>query len=98
MSNVVSFIPDLPHIPGEIKLWRAVLATVLKDACMKPKDGMNGRTLQAIRQANSWIGTQDFREVCLLADVDPDCVLTGLANGGLKRLLGISFGGRPGED
>ena len=95
MREEISTLNEGPPLSGEVKLWRAVLATVVRDACSNPRHENHSASKQAIRQAQAWLGTADFREVCYLADVDPEYILTGLANGKMEELLKTNYFGTP---
>lgn len=88
------FVVD-PTLPGEVKLWRAVLAINLRDASMDGKRSIRTISEHDIEAAKSWIGSRYFREVCLMAELDPDAILDKLNNGGMERIADIKNQGRP---
>jgi len=55
----------------ERDIWQAVLIRVIRDLCPNGYSGHQDRL-----SAERWVGTYpgaDFRQVCTLADIDPDC-------------------------
>ena len=62
----------------EQQLWRSVIWQAFEDAFTTSEFQRDGerRTLEQDRRlARRWFGTNDFREVCDLADVHPRTVM-----------------------
>ena len=57
----------------EARLWHAILAHGLSDAA-------HGRD-------TAWIGSRDFEEVCALAGLDPEAVMTRFDPERFRRLI-----------
>lgn len=63
----------------EVDLWVAVLQRGISDALGHVEDNAKrGPRALAVRQARDWLGTQDFREVCIMAGLDPEYILAGV--------------------
>lgn len=61
-----------------VELWRAVIVRAMKDAVgVKIGNGGPSRANLEKLRARSWLlsGSDDMREVCMLADADPDRVV-----------------------
>lgn len=76
----VNLQSDGEHQPGPLKgawgerrLWCAVIAQAINDLSLTASDNRF-----ASRYARDWIGSRDFREVCLLAGVDAEAVKAGI--------------------
>lgn len=65
---------------GARQLWRAVLAVNL-DAALGVTVGVKCKSLDRY-QAQQWIGSRGFRDVCELAGLDPEFVLERLRRSG----------------
>ncbi len=72
-SNYIDLQELYDEIPGERALWRAVIVQQLMDASSNSQK----REMKLIKaQAISWLSgtSDDFFEVCTLADLSPDYV------------------------
>lgn len=67
-------IEQTTHNSPERDLWQAVVARAFQDASRKVFNTMTNE--QDTKMARSWLlrGGWDFREVCELADFDPDFI------------------------
>lgn len=67
----------LPHVDPRAcrKLWQALLLDQLSLVLAEhdPVSGMTGHV--EVQRAQAWVGSRAFREVCLLAGIDPDWCL-----------------------
>lgn len=71
------------------RLWCAMLLRNLTDATGQGKilcEG-NGASSMAIRHAQNWIGSSDFRLVCEMAGFDPDAIEEKYRSGELTKLI-----------
>ena len=75
-------------------LWQDVLMRAMLDATASLTATIAEHELQARRAARLWIGSNDFREVCELAGMDPDSTLARFRAGTVKiksgRYVGVT--------
>lgn len=69
----VYYSNETEHRQGEVSMWRAVILQAVLDAKSKSR---RKKFVEAKEEALKWIFEENdgFREVCLLADFDPDQV------------------------
>lgn len=82
------------HPLSLIRLWQYCLIQAFKDLKLKG----DSKTNRQIRdEAHAWIGTDDFREVCLNAGIDPDALLEKYYKGkiDIKAMIQTPTTGRP---
>lgn len=60
---------------GERQLWLAVLGENLTLALRERDTSSLGSAARDIMEAQRWIGSDDFRDICHLAGVQPDWVM-----------------------
>ena len=65
---------DPPPCP-ERELWLSVLRLGLRDATCPLSEGSERVGFRDANLARRWLGSPDFKQVCLLAGVDPSYVL-----------------------
>lgn len=72
-------------------LWASVLMTAIRDALapdekLQTRNGNHGSASKLDRaQAQSWVGSKDFRIVCEAAGLNPDYILAAYRAGKIKR-------------
>lgn len=59
---------SLYEFEADVAVWKAVICQVLRDIA---SDNKKSEFLQARQQAEEWLGTMDFDEVCVMAGFDP---------------------------
>lgn len=80
----------------EQKLWQEVVLKAVRDATADDPQKQEDR--HAKRQADAWLRTnsRDFRDVCMMADLDPDFIRDSYVAGRVdpEILRNHRFGGK----